>query len=208
MSRLSERARYVLVLDDDTLVAKGTLEGKDRFMDEHPQVGMSGCETRNADGSYQRSFGLVPSLRTEFATALGPEGFWPESLYRDVSKLRDVEWLKGSFMLAGQRKGGCDVVYMNEIPTLFAIAENRDRSTVEQLRDKYRHHTDIGTEGLAGAVSVEQPQHRAGQSCFGAHQMHETFGGKFGYAIGRRRQCGVGLINRLWRRTVRVDSHR
>lgn len=94
------RSRYVLVLDDDTLVPKATLPGMVRFMDEHPDVGLAGCETHNADGSYQRSFGLVPSLRTELATAFGPEGFWPESLYRDVSRMRDVEWLNGSFMLA------------------------------------------------------------------------------------------------------------
>lgn len=97
------RGRYILVLDDDTLVPKGTLSGMVRFMDEHPEVGMAGCETLNADGSYQRSFGLVPSLRTEVATALGPEGFWPDRLYRDVSQVRDVEWLNGSFMLARRR---------------------------------------------------------------------------------------------------------
>ncbi|MGK0172368.1 MAG: GT2 family glycosyltransferase, partial [Gammaproteobacteria bacterium] len=47
------RSRYVLLLDDDTLVPKGTLPGMVRFMDEHTDVGMSGCETHNADGSYQ-----------------------------------------------------------------------------------------------------------------------------------------------------------
>lgn len=107
------RSRYVLILDDDTLVPKGTLSGMVRFMDEHPDAGMAGCETRNADGSYQRTFGLAPSLRTELATALGPEGYWPDWLYRDVSHVRDVEWLNGSFMLV-RRQTVDDVGVLDE----------------------------------------------------------------------------------------------
>lgn len=108
-------SRYILVLDDDTLLPKGTLAGMVRFMDEHPNVGLAGCETRNEDGSYQRSFGLVPSLSTELATALKPDSFWPDRIYQNLSQTKDVEWLNGSFMLARGRTvkevGGLDEHY-------------------------------------------------------------------------------------------------
>lgn len=92
-------SRYVLLLDEDTIVKKGTLARMVLFMDAHPEVGMAGCRTLNADGSFQRSYGLVPSFRTELVSAFVPDGFWPARLYRDTSRVRDVEWLNGSFML-------------------------------------------------------------------------------------------------------------
>jgi GT2 family glycosyltransferase len=92
--------RHVLVLDDDTIVAQGTLPGMVRFMDRHSDVGLSGCKTFNPDGTFQPTFGLLPSLKSEFLTAVTPDAFWPRWLYRDLSAPRDVEWLNGSFMLA------------------------------------------------------------------------------------------------------------
>ncbi len=90
--------RYVLVLDDDTIVHQGTLARMVAFMDANPTVGMAGCKTLNGDGSFQRTYGLVPSLKTELSNIFRPDSFWPESLYRDVTIRRDVEWLNGSFM--------------------------------------------------------------------------------------------------------------
>lgn len=108
-------SRYILALDDDTLLPKGTLPGMVRFMDEHANVGLAGCETRNADGSYQRSFGLAPSLSTELATAFKPDSFWPDRIYQNLSQTQDVEWLNGSFMLVRGRTvkevGGLDEHY-------------------------------------------------------------------------------------------------
>jgi GT2 family glycosyltransferase len=93
------RSRYVLVLDDDTLVPEGTLSKMVRFMDEHPDVGMAGCRTLNHDGSFQRTFGLVPSLGSELVNVFRADSFWPDSLYENVCRVREVQWLNGSFML-------------------------------------------------------------------------------------------------------------
>jgi GT2 family glycosyltransferase len=92
-------ARYVLILDDDTIVARGALPRMIRFMDAHPDVGMSGCRTLNPDGSFQVTYGLYPSFRTELRNIFIADSFWPAHLYRDPGRMRDVDWLNGSFML-------------------------------------------------------------------------------------------------------------
>ena len=108
-------SRYVLVLDDDTIIPKGALPRIVAFMDRHPDVGIAGCKTLNVDGSFQRTFGLVPSLRSELVNAFRPDSFWPDRLYEDVSSVREVQWLNGSFMLvrreALQAVGGLDEHY-------------------------------------------------------------------------------------------------
>lgn len=91
--------RHVLLLDDDTTVHPGTLPAMVQFMDANPQVGMAGCKTLNPDGSYQRSYGLLPRLKSELVNAVRPGAFWPSHLYDDSAGVREVEWLNGSFML-------------------------------------------------------------------------------------------------------------
>jgi len=91
-------ARYFLVLDDDTVIQKGTLQRMVEFMDLHPEVGIAGCMTRNPDGSFQKSYGLRSSLKSELLNALGISSFWPNRLYENLSDWREVEWLNGSFL--------------------------------------------------------------------------------------------------------------
>ena len=93
------KARYMLLLDDDTLVRKEALSRMVGFMDDHPEVGISGCKTLNPDGTFQKSYGLYHSLKTEFLHALNIPSFWPDRIYRDISAWKEVEWLNGSFML-------------------------------------------------------------------------------------------------------------
>lgn len=93
------RSRFVLVLDDDTVVPKGTLPRMIGFMDGEPRAGIAGCKTLNPDGSFQPTFGRHPSLRSEFAGIFRAESPMPRRLYRDLALPRDVDWLHGSFML-------------------------------------------------------------------------------------------------------------
>lgn len=93
------QSRYVLVLDDDTIILKGTLEKMVAFMDACPEVGIAGCRTLNPDGTFQISYGLVPSLKTEILIALKLSDFWPNKLYNNNSSIQEVEWVNGPFML-------------------------------------------------------------------------------------------------------------
>ena len=108
-------ARYVLLLDDDTLVPKGTLPAMIAFMDAHPQVGIAGCRTLNPDGSLQRSFGRMLTLKAELLHAFHLSTYWPDYLYRDLDTWREVDWLNGSFMLVRrvtlEAVGGLDEYY-------------------------------------------------------------------------------------------------
>jgi GT2 family glycosyltransferase len=111
----SARARHLLILDDDTIVAKGTLSGMVAFMDANPRVGLSGCRTLDPDGSFQPSFGLLPSLGTELRSIWERGVYWPARLYARRDECQDVPWLNGSFMLVRQealdRVGGLDEHY-------------------------------------------------------------------------------------------------
>lgn len=62
--RASE-GRYLLSLNNDTIIKDGTLKGLTRFMDQHPDVGVCGPKVLNQDGTLQlqcrRSFPTISS---------------------------------------------------------------------------------------------------------------------------------------------------
>lgn len=93
-------SRYVLLLDDDTVLPKGTLPTMVRFMDTHPDVGIAGCETVFPDGTFQKIYGLMPGLKIELLSALNLSSYWPEWLYHNITGWREVEWLNGHFLVA------------------------------------------------------------------------------------------------------------
>ena len=93
-------ARYVLFLDDDTLLRPGAIETMVRFMDEHAEVGVAGCRTVNPDGSYQKSTALMFDVRTELLNAVRPAAFWSDGIDETVREWRSVAWLNGHFLMA------------------------------------------------------------------------------------------------------------
>ena len=66
------QGRYLMLLNDDTLVLDGALDRMVEFMDAHPQVGAVGSHLENADGSLQLA---LPVSRILFSTLFGrPSG--------------------------------------------------------------------------------------------------------------------------------------
>jgi GT2 family glycosyltransferase len=59
------RGRYILLLNDDTIVVPGALEEMVRYLDEHPDVGAIGPQLISADGAKQHCIHNFPSLLTE-----------------------------------------------------------------------------------------------------------------------------------------------
>jgi GT2 family glycosyltransferase len=47
------RSDLILLLNPDTLILDGALDKIVQFMDQHPEVGVSGCRVQNEDGSLQ-----------------------------------------------------------------------------------------------------------------------------------------------------------
>jgi GT2 family glycosyltransferase len=70
--------RYVLLLNNDTLVNGKSLDAMVDFLDTHPEAGAVGGMLLNPDGSFQSADSFFPSLLEDFmvATRLGVL-FWP-----------------------------------------------------------------------------------------------------------------------------------
>jgi N-acetylglucosaminyl-diphospho-decaprenol L-rhamnosyltransferase len=104
--------RYVLLLDDDTILGAGAVDGMVRFMDAHPEVGIASCRTTNLDGSYQKTTALMYSMRTEIANVLRPAAFWKDGIDESVTTWKSAGWLNGHFLMvraqAIEEVGGLD----------------------------------------------------------------------------------------------------
>jgi GT2 family glycosyltransferase len=90
--------RYTLLLDDDTLLRPGALEGMVRFMDANPDVGMAGCRTVNPDGSYQKTTAVMFTLGTELVNIFRPGAFWRDGIDETVDTVKPAGWLNGHFL--------------------------------------------------------------------------------------------------------------
>jgi GT2 family glycosyltransferase len=117
--RLSQ-GEYILILNPDTIVHDGTLDKIVAFADEHPKAGAFSCQVVNDDGSYQQHVYPLPSIRSEWMSALclGPltkvsHWFNPGSYVGWKGKgERTIGWAAGCFlMVRGEllnRLGGFD----------------------------------------------------------------------------------------------------
>jgi len=59
------KGKYVLLLNPDTKIKKGSIGEMVLFMNAHPEVGVVGGQLLNSDGSKQNSIANFPSLATE-----------------------------------------------------------------------------------------------------------------------------------------------
>jgi GT2 family glycosyltransferase len=104
--RLSQ-GEYVLILNPDTIIHEGTLEGMVAYADSHPNGGAFGCRILNRDGTYQRCQWPPYTLRSAWCAALhlgwlarisewfqaGAYAGWNGETERSVG------WLAGCFIL-------------------------------------------------------------------------------------------------------------
>ncbi len=68
--------RHAVLLNNDTVVLRDSLEACVRYLDQHPDVGVVGPQLLNPDGSKQNSIHNFPSLATE----LVPKGLLETAL--------------------------------------------------------------------------------------------------------------------------------
>jgi GT2 family glycosyltransferase len=73
------RGRYLLTLNPDTVALPDTLDYMLRYMDAHPEVGVTTARLVYPDGSPQNSCLAFPSLLTEFADLSGLQRKYPRS---------------------------------------------------------------------------------------------------------------------------------
>jgi GT2 family glycosyltransferase len=93
--------KYILLLNDDTIIRDDTLEKMVRYMEDHPVVGILGCKILNPDGSLQWSCGKSFNHKFEYfkagllRTLLAP-------LVRDqfFNTTQEVSWVTGACLMA------------------------------------------------------------------------------------------------------------
>ena len=60
------RARYLMLLDVDTIVTRDAVPNLVRFMDAHPEAGLAGPRLQDRDGKLQLTCRKLPTLWTKF----------------------------------------------------------------------------------------------------------------------------------------------
>jgi GT2 family glycosyltransferase len=102
------RSDYVLLLNPDTVILDGALDKMVRFMDENPEVGVSGCRLVNEDGSLQLACRRsLPSPAVAFYRLTGLSRLFPRSkvmarynlTYLDPDQPNEVDAVSGAFLL-------------------------------------------------------------------------------------------------------------
>lgn len=98
-------ARYVFLLNSDTVALPGSIAELVRFADAHPAAGIVGPRLLNTDGSFQASCCALPSLGSEVLSATGLGERLINKGYPGVAEHRcarpmQVGYVTGAAMLA------------------------------------------------------------------------------------------------------------
>ena len=95
------QGRYILLLNNDTLVNGPSLDAMVAFLADNPQTGAVGGQLLNSDGTVQSCYNNFPTLREEFlvATRLG-ELFWPgyPAIVND-GEMKSVGWMSSACLM-------------------------------------------------------------------------------------------------------------
>lgn len=145
-------SKYTLILNPDTILSEDTLEMMYKYMELHPEVGISGCKVLNGDGTFQlacrRGF---PTPWTSFTKLFGLQRLFPKSKffakYNQTFLSEDenyyIDAVIGAFMFCNTQLikslGGFDESY-------FMYGEDLDLCRQVQLSGKqvaYYHETTI-----------------------------------------------------------------
>jgi len=135
------QGKYILMLNPDTCILDNAIGKLIDFMEERPQVGMTGPKTRNLDGKIQVCWALFPRLSTIFTNNTPwKEAFSvcnifkklvkTDALYSDqgytvqqLIKRQKVDYLLGEFMLT--RKTVLDTIGLFD-EAIFMYEEETD----------------------------------------------------------------------------------
>jgi len=120
--------RYLMLLNDDTLVLDGALDRMVEFLDTHPQAGAVGGFLLNADGSFQPAFARFPHPFTE---ALWPATNWSYRSARQATDPHKVDSVCGAAMLVrrqiidqvGVLDTAFDPIYSEEVDWCYRIVQ-------------------------------------------------------------------------------------
>jgi GT2 family glycosyltransferase len=94
------QSKYILVLNDDTLIDEGALGKMVNFMELSPEVGILGCKILNPDGSRQWSCGKSFSHKFEYYKTGVLQSIIPLLRNKNFESTQEVCWVTGACLLA------------------------------------------------------------------------------------------------------------
>ncbi|MEI9813686.1 MAG: glycosyltransferase family 2 protein [Acidobacteriota bacterium] len=111
------KGRYILLLNDDTLVNAPSFDAMIDFLDKNPTAGAVGGRLLNPDGTLQAGYTKFSTLYDEFLIACGLTGFMWEGFpsRADATEPTAVDWIGSASLLlrpeALQKVGVLDEEY-------------------------------------------------------------------------------------------------
>jgi hypothetical protein len=120
--------RYLMLLNDDTLVLNSALDRLVEFMDNHPQTGAVGSFLLNPDGSFQPAFARFPHPVIE---ALWPVMSWYHLSKKHTDRPFEVDSVHGAAMVirrtvveeVGVLDTDFDPIYSEEVDWCYRIRQ-------------------------------------------------------------------------------------
>jgi N-acetylglucosaminyl-diphospho-decaprenol L-rhamnosyltransferase len=155
-----DSARYVLVLNEDTELAPGSLERLILFADKDPTLGAIGPRLVGSDGREQSSYFAFPGIAQQFLSTLRPGRAAP---------LADSEgWLNGSCLLlrtqALSHVGGLDerfFIFYEDTDLGLRLQRKGWRSAVcDSARVIHHEHQTVASSKAAGAMEQQMLRSR------------------------------------------------
>lgn len=106
------KGRYILLLNSDTVVLDNAIGKTVKFADEHLKAGIVGCKVLTADGGFQRTCFMYPSILNMFLMVTYLNKIFPRNKFCgrermswwDLDDVREVETICGCYSLA-RREG-------------------------------------------------------------------------------------------------------
>jgi len=99
------KGEYVLLLNSDTEVSPGALDGMVEFLDSHPEVGAVGPQLVDLDGKVEESCGFFPTPKAILLTKLRRSkllGSWFKNSRASIlvpQRTQEVDWVTGACLM-------------------------------------------------------------------------------------------------------------
>ena len=156
------KARYILLLNSDTVVLNRAIEQTIAFADQHPDTAVVGCRVLNPDHTLQNSCFMFPSLLNSFLFSTYLYRLFPKSRFFGRERMtwwsrddtREVDVVTGCYMLV-RKEAISKVGLMDE--RFFMYGEETDwcyRFKARGWKNRFTPNAEIIHIGGASAAKL------------------------------------------------------
>ncbi|MBM7609076.1 GT2 family glycosyltransferase [Lysinibacillus composti] len=158
------KGRYVLLLNSDTIVKETTLSTIIAFMDDHQDIGATGCKVVLPDGTLDKACHRgFPTPEASFYYMAGLAEKYPNNhkynsyhkSYLDMNEIHEIDCLVGAFMMV-RRETIVEVGMLDE--TYFMYGEDIDWCyRIKEAGWKVYYYPKVSIVHYKGASSRRKP---------------------------------------------------